>query len=106
MIFPYPKKLYGPSTKDDSEPPSELVDLILGNNPPLDSYTGTESQSIARCAQIEPITDTLQSPPANESGQHATSADGLWYNSQPHYEPEQPHITGVAVTVESQWNLW
>ena len=31
-------------------------------------------------------------------GQNATFADDPWYNSQPNYEPKQPHITGVAVT--------
>ena len=76
-----PEGLYGPSTKDDSEPPSELVDLVFGNNPPLDSYTAIESRPIARCAQIEPIPETPQSPIAHEGGQHASFADDTWYNT-------------------------
>ena len=72
--------------------------MVLGNNPPLNSYAASESHHTARCAQIEPIPDTPQSPPAHENGQQATFADDLWYRCQPHYEPERPHITGVAVT--------
>ena len=53
-----PEGLYGPSTKGDSEPTSELVDLVLGHNPPLDSFSAIEDQPIGRCAQIEPIPDT------------------------------------------------
>ena len=93
-----PQGLYGPSTKDDSETPSELVDLVFGHSPPLDIFTAIENWPIARCAQIEPLPDTLQSPPEHERGQYPTSADDPWYDSPPHYEPEQPHITGVAVT--------
>ena len=57
-----------------------------------------ESRPIAKCTQIEPIPDTPQSPPDHERGQNAAFINDPWSDSQTKHEPEQAHITVVAVS--------
>ena len=53
---------------------------------------------IARCVQVQPIPDTLQSPPDHERGPNTGFADDRWTSYQASREPEQAHITGVAMS--------
>ena len=90
--------LYGPSTKADSDPEDELVNLVLGIGPTNDIGAPLEERPIARCAQVQPIPDTPQSPPGHERGPNTVFADDRWSGYQANREPEQAHITGVAVS--------
>ena len=60
--------LYGQSTKDDSVPSSELVELVLGNHPPTESMKPEYQQPIAACSQLEPIIDSQLSSPIKDQG--------------------------------------
>ena len=61
--FPLYDGFYGPSTKADSEPTDELVELVLGNYPPLDTYRPIYQQPIAICSQLEPLPSKISSCP-------------------------------------------
>ena len=64
-----PEDPYGRSTKDNSEPPSELIDFVLGNNPPTSTFNPPEEHPIARCSQVEPNEKRESTvPPALEKG--------------------------------------
>ena len=96
-IFSLYDGLYGPSTEADSELEDELVNLVLGIGPPSINGAPLEEQPLARCAQVQPVPDTPQSPPDHERGHNTAFAKDLWSNYQTSYEPEQAHITGVSV---------
>ena len=88
--------LYGPSTI--AEPEDKLVNLMLGIGPPSNSDAPLKDQPIARCDQVQPIPDTPQSLPDHARGPNTAFANDQWSNYQANYEPEQAHITGVAVS--------
>ena len=90
--------LYGPSTKEYSEPLSDLVEFVLWNYPPLDSPRPVNQQHIARCSQLEPLPGTPQSPPAHERSPNFSHWTDPWEEEQFQYQPENPHIRGVAVS--------
>ena len=90
--------LYGPSTKADSDLEDELVNLVLGFGPNSDSGAPLEERPIARCAQVQPIPDTLQSPPDHERGRNVVFANDRQSSYQANREPAQAHITGVTVS--------
>ena len=92
------EELYGRACKVDSEPTDDLVNLVLGNGPPNHSMIPVGEKPIARCAQMQPIPDTPQSPPAHERGPTSTFDNTQWANFQTAYEPEHAHITGIAVS--------
>ena len=58
-----PETLHRPSPTDENYPPSGLVDLVLGQSPPLESFVPLSQQPIAHCSHLEPIPATPQSPP-------------------------------------------
>ena len=62
------ERLYGPSTNADSEPSSDLGEIVLGNYPPIDSPRTVYQQPIAMCIHLEPLPNTPQSQPAHERG--------------------------------------
>ena len=69
--------LYGPSSADDSYPPSDLDDLVLGQ-----SFMPLNQRPIADCSQLEPIPDTPQSPPIYEQGPYVNNINDLWTTEQ------------------------
>ena len=97
--------LYGPSTKVDSVPTDEVVELVLGNYPPLDTPRPIYQQPIAICGQLEPLPDTPQSPPVHERGQNFSHWTDPWEEEQFQYQPENQHIGG-GVAVSTKWDLW
>ena len=68
--------LYGPSSTDDN-PPSDLVDLVLGQSPPSESFKRLNQRPIAHCSQLAPIPDTPQSPPIYEQGPYTNNINAL-----------------------------
>ena len=68
--LPIAEALYGPSSTDDN-PPSDLVDLVLGQSPPSESFKPLNQRPFAHCSQLEPIPDTPQSPDIYEQGPYA-----------------------------------
>ena len=90
--------LYGPSTKADSDSEDELINLVLGIGPTSDNGAPLEERPIARCAQVQLIPETPQSPPDHEKGPNTVFADDRWSSYQANRESEQAHITGVAVS--------
>ena len=93
-----PEALYDPSSTDDNYSPSDLVDLVLGQSPPLESFLPQSQRPIAHCSQMEPIPDTPQWPPIYEQGPYAQDVNDPWPGGQYPSWPENFHITGVAVT--------
>ena len=89
--------LYGPSYSNDN-PPSDLVDLVLGQSPPSESFKPLNQRPIAHCSQLEPIPDTPQSPPIHEQGSYVGNFDTPWTTEQYPRWPDNAHITGVAVS--------
>ena len=90
--------LCGPSSTDDNYPPSDLVDLVLGQSPPGASFLPLNQQPIAHCSQLEPIPDTPQSPSIYEQGPYANIINYPWTTEQYPCWPDDAHISGVAVT--------
>ena len=72
--------LYGPSSTDN--PPTDLVDLVLGQSPPSESFRPLNKRSIAHYSQLEPIQDTPQSPPIYEQGPYANDINAPWITEQ------------------------
>ena len=92
------ERLYGQLTRGDSVPSNELVELVLGNNPPNASVKPEYQQSIAVCSQLEPVVDSPLSPPISEQGPNFTYWSNPLEDDLPSYQPENPHIRGVAVS--------
>ena len=90
--------LYGSSTKADSDPEDELINLVLGIGPTNGNGAPLEERPIARSAQVQPMPDTPQSPPEYEWGPNTVFAEDRWSSYQADHQPEQAHITGVAVS--------
>ena len=65
--------LHGPSSAETSCPSSELIDQVLGNNPPPESFVPLSQQPNAHCSRLLPIPDTPQSPPIHEQGPISTT---------------------------------
>ena len=88
--------LYGPSSTDDN-PPSALVDLVLGKRPPSESFKPLKQRPIAHCSQLEPILGTLLSPPICEKGPYANNINAPWTTEQYPCWIDNAQITGVPV---------
>ena len=82
----------------DSVPTDELVELVLGNYPPLDNPRPIYQQPIAICSQLEPLPDTPPFPPVHERGQSFSPWTGPWDEEQFQYQSENQHKRGVAVS--------
>ena len=82
----------------DSDPPGELVELVLDNFPPLDTSKPIYQQPIAMCSQLGQLPDTKQSPPVHERGPKFSHWTDPWEEVQFQYQPENQHIRGVAVS--------
>ena len=80
----------------NSEPNSELIDLVLGLHPPTGEPTGIEGHPMATCSQLAPVPDSPQSPPPHEKGHHTGPQLPQWDHDEPLW-PWNSHITGVAV---------
>ena len=92
------EELYGRSIKTDTEPPSDLVDQILGIHPPSYSRRLSQERPIAECARISPIPDTQLSPPPHEQGCNVNNAGNPWSDDDFPYQPKNAHITGIAIS--------
>ena len=71
---------------------------MLAIGPPSNSGAPLEDQPKARCAPVQPIPDTPQPPSDHDRGPNTAFANDQWSNYQARYEPEQAHITEVAVS--------
>ena len=80
----------------NSEPSSELIDLVLGLHPPTGGPTDVDSHLIAGCSKLEPLPESPQSPPPHERGYRPAPEMPHW-GQEEIYWPPYSHITGVAV---------
>ena len=80
----------------NSEPDSELIDLVMGLHPPTRGPTDVGRQMTADCSQIEPALESPQSPPPHERRQQTIPGAPRWDQDEPSWPPNS-HITGVAV---------
>ena len=80
----------------NSEPSSELIDLVLGLHPPTGGPTNVDSHLIAGCSKLEPLPESPQSPPPHEQGYQPAPEMPHW-GQEEIYWPPYSHITGVAV---------
>ena len=92
-----PEALYGPSSTESNHPPSDLIDLVLGQSPPLESVVPIDQRPIAQRSKLEPIPDTPESPPIQEQGTNGNAINNPLSDDQFPYWPDNAHLTGVAV---------
>ena len=80
----------------NSEPSSELIDIVLGLHPPTRGPTDVDSHLLANCGKLEPVLECPQSPPPRARGHQVIPEAPHWDQDEPYWPPNS-HITGVAV---------
>ena len=88
--------LYNQVSYFDSEPSSELIDLVLGLHPPTNGPVDVDNHPRSSCSQLEPVRESPLSPPPHERGQRVFPEAPKWDQDEPFWPPNS-HITGVAV---------
>ena len=77
--------LYTEGSYFNSEPDSELIDLVLGLHPPTGQPTGIDEHPMATCSKLAPMPDSPQSPPPHEKGHQADPQPPQWDQDEPYW---------------------